>query len=75
VLEEACGAAERTYLSVIGDEGEERVRTACDPANMLRLNQNINPTVQSSAVSWATDRRSEWRRTPAPVLLAAYGSG
>ncbi len=50
--------SERTYLNFIGDEGEERVRTAYDPetyrrlvalkdkydpTNMFCLNQNIKP--------------------------------
>ena len=58
--------SERTYLNFIGDEGEERVRTAYDPdkyrllvalkdkydpTNLFRLNQNIRPTAQSGAVS------------------------
>ncbi len=56
--------SERTYLNFIGDEGEERVRTAYepekyrklvalkdryDPTNMFRLNQNIKPGARSSA--------------------------
>ena len=58
--------SERTYLNFIGDEGEERVRTAYDPekyrklvalkdkydpANMFRLNQNIKPTAESGVTS------------------------
>jgi FAD/FMN-containing dehydrogenase len=58
--------SERTYLNFIGDEGEERVRTAYDPEkfsrlvalkdkydpdNLFRLNQNIKPTSRNGAVS------------------------
>ena len=57
---------ERTYLNFIGDEGEERVRTAYypekfrrlvalkdkdDPNNLFRLNQNIKPPSRNGAAS------------------------
>ncbi len=55
---------ERTYLNFIGDEGEERVRTAYepekfrrlvalkdkyDPENLFRLNQNIQPSSRNGS--------------------------
>jgi Berberine and berberine like len=55
--------SERIYLNFIGDEGEERVRSAFDsetyrrlvalkdkydPTNMLCLNQNIKPSQRQS---------------------------
>jgi FAD/FMN-containing dehydrogenase len=58
--------SERTYLNFIGDEGEERVRTAYDPekfrrlialkdkydpGNLFRLNQNIKPSSKDGAAS------------------------
>jgi hypothetical protein len=58
--------SERIYLNFIGDEGEERVRTAYDPekfrrlvalkdkydlTNLFRLNQNIQPTAGSGVAS------------------------
>jgi FAD/FMN-containing dehydrogenase len=58
--------SERTYLNFIGDEGEERVRTAYDPEkfrrlvalkdrydpeNLFRLNQNIKPSSRNGAAS------------------------
>ena len=58
--------SERTYLNFIGDEGEERVRTAYDPEkyrrlvalkdeydpdNLFCLNQNIKPSSQNGAAS------------------------
>ncbi len=60
---------ERTYLNFIGDEGEERVRTAFapekyqrlvalkdkyDPDNLFRLNQNIKPSAKPPAESSVT---------------------
>jgi hypothetical protein len=57
-------ASEETYLNFIGDEGEERVRTAFggekyrrlvaakdayDPTNMFRMNQNIRPSAEAMA--------------------------
>jgi hypothetical protein len=58
--------SERTYLNFIGDEGEERVRTAYDPEkfrrlvalkdeydpdNLFRLNQNIKPSSKNGGAS------------------------
>jgi FAD/FMN-containing dehydrogenase len=57
-------AAAETYLNFIGDEGEERVRTAFgpakyarlvalkdeyDPTNLFRLNQNVRPSAGALA--------------------------
>ena len=53
------------YVNNLGEEGEDRVKEAYgenyerlvgmkdkyDPTNLFRLNQNVKPTAQSSAMS------------------------